>query len=110
MHHAEIEQNEQAAAMAERMLKEPMADAYNELTHGANSRVRDMEASNMVNHPSHYTQGKIECIEVLEQLAGQGMDFRILHAIRYLWRYQHKGGAESLRKAVWYIERVLNSG
>jgi len=61
-----------------------------------------------VDHPAHYAnQGGIECIEVLEQLAADGHDFRILNAIKYLWRYRHKGGDESLRKARWYIERVL---
>jgi len=60
-----------------------------------------------VNHPSHYTQGGIECINVLEQLAADGHDFRILNAMKYLWRYRHKGGDESLRKARWYIERVI---
>ena len=64
-------------------------------------------AADTVNHPAHYTQGGIECIEVLEQLAADGHDFRILNAIKYLWRYRHKGGDESLRKARWYIERVL---
>jgi len=60
-----------------------------------------------VDHPAHYTQGGIECIEVLEQLAADGHDFRILNAIKYLWRYRHKGGDESLRKSLWYIERLL---
>ncbi len=63
-----------------------------------------------VNHPEHYTQGGIECIDVLEQLAKDGHDFRILNAMKYLWRYRHKGGDESLMKALWYIERVLNDG
>jgi len=96
MHHMEIEAREADAARGERSLRSAMDKAYAEVIQG--------EA---VDHPSHYTQGRIECIEVLEQLAEQGVDFRILHAIRYLWRYQHKGGAESLRKAVWYIERML---
>ena len=63
-----------------------------------------------VNSPAHYTTGDIECIEVLEQLAEDGHDFRILNAIKYLWRYRHKGGVESLAKARWYIERVINDG
>ena len=63
---------------------------------------------NLVNHPYHYAgQGKIECIEVLEQLAADGHDFRVLNAMKYLWRYRHKGGTESLRKAIWYIERMI---
>lgn len=61
----------------------------------------------LVNSPSHYAgQGEIECIEVLEQLAKDGNDFRILNAIKYLWRWQHKGGVLDLDKAIWYITRV----
>ena len=64
--------------------------------------------NDLVDHPYHYAgQGEIECIEVLEQLARDGHDFRILNAMKYLWRYRHKGGAESLEKAIWYIERVI---
>jgi hypothetical protein len=67
-----------------------------------------LQVADTVDHPAHYAnQGGIECIEVLEQLAADGHDFRILNAIKYLWRYRHKGGDESLRKARWYIERVL---
>ena len=66
-------------------------------------------AEDQVNHPRHYaSQGKIECIEVLEQLAKNGEDFRILNAVKYLWRWRHKGGIESLKKAVWYIQRVID--
>jgi len=90
--------------------REPVVDDYNEPTHRRNRIVQDMEYSDTVNHPAHYTQGGIECIEVLEQLAADGHDFRILNAIKYLWRYRHKGGDESLRKAVWYINRVLKDG
>jgi len=61
-----------------------------------------------VDHPTHYTQAKIECIEVLEQLAKDGHDFRILNAMKYLWRYRYKGGANSLAKAQWYIQRVID--
>lgn len=90
--------------------REPVFDDYNEPTNRENRTVRDMEFNDTVNHPAHYTQGGIECIDVLEQLAADGHDFRILNAIKYLWRYRHKGGEESLRKAVWYIERVLADG
>lgn len=62
-----------------------------------------------VNHPAHYAeQGEVECIEVLEQLARAGNDFRILNAIKYLWRWHNKGGVVDLEKAVWYITRVID--
>jgi len=99
MHHLQIEESEARAAEAERMLRGMLDEAYAEIA-----------GHESVDHPPHYTQGGIECIEVQEQLAADGHDFRILNAIKYLWRYRHKGGDESLRKAVWYIERVLAEG
>lgn len=129
MHHLEIEYNDNLQKVTERAeqikarraqaamdilrRREPVFDDYNEPTHRENIRVSDMESIDLtdtINHPSHYTQGDIECIDVLEQLAADGHDFRILNAIKYLWRYRHKGGNESLRKAIWYIERVANDG
>jgi len=100
---------EDARAEAKR-LNEHVADDYNQPTYAENTRVSDFHAADTVNHPAHYTQGAIECIEVLEQLANDGHDFRILNAIKYLWRYRAKGGNESLKKAIWYIERVLEDG
>lgn len=65
--------------------------------------------TNEIDHPSHYAQqGDIECIEVLEQLAADGEDFRILNALKYLWRYRHKRGVDDLRKAMWYIQRRID--
>ena len=110
--HEKIAQDARAEA---KRLNEHVADDYNQPTYRSNIRVQDeatakdsLTVRDMVNHPSHYTQGAIECIEVLEQLAADGHDFRVLNAMKYLWRYRHKGGRESLRKARWYIERVLN--
>lgn len=91
-----------------------LEDAYNAPTSHANRQTTEFErtpVADTINRPAHYAkQGGIECIDVLEQLAEDGHDFRILNAIKYLWRYRHKGGDESLRKAVWYINRVLGDG
>ena len=62
-----------------------------------------------VAHPSHYTAGKIECIEALQSaLVGlKGMEaFCTGNAIKYLWRWKHKGGVTDLKKAAWYIDRL----
>ncbi|MGO4543249.1 DUF3310 domain-containing protein [Paenibacillus sp. 2TAB23] len=63
-----------------------------------------------VNHPSHYTAGKVECYDALEA-ATEGL-FGIeavstANAIKYLWRWKRKNGVEDLRKAVWYINRLI---
>lgn len=63
-----------------------------------------------VNHPPHYTAGSIECIDAIESattgLAG-GRAYSTGAAIKYLWRWSRKGGAEDLKKARWYIDRLI---
>lgn len=60
-----------------------------------------------VNHPSHYTQGEIECIDALEAI-GIGPDFCRGNAIKYLWRIGLKGDPlEDARKAQWYVNRLV---
>jgi len=99
---------------------EPKLAEWNGMSEKARQHIREyhpslaehlsQQANDPVHHPKHYCQGGTECIDVLEQLAADGHDFRILNAMKYLWRYRYKGGDESLRKAVWYINRVLNNG
>lgn len=63
-----------------------------------------------VNHPSHYTNGKIECIEAIEA-ALTPEEFRGYlkgNAIKYIWRERMKGNSESLAKANWYVTRLLD--
>lgn len=64
----------------------------------------------MVNHPAHYTAGGIECIEALAA-ATTGLEgieaVCTANAIKYLWRWKIKNGAEDLRKAIWYINYLL---
>ena len=63
-----------------------------------------------VNHPSHYTQGAIECIDAIEAALGPD-GFRAFcrgSAIKYLWRTDLKNGEEDLLKAQWYIKRLLS--
>lgn len=62
-----------------------------------------------VNHPSHYTDGKIECIDAIESSMSKEafMGYCKGNIIKYVWRYEHKGGAESLKKAKWYIDKLI---
>lgn len=66
------------------------------------------KASDMVNHPPHYTgDGGIECIEAIEaQLTVE--EFRGFlkgNVAKYVWRERYKG-KDSLKKAQWYLERL----
>ena len=62
-----------------------------------------------VNHPSHYTQGRFEVIDVIEDTLGAD-SFRgycLGNVIKYTLRHEYKGGTEDLRKAQWYLNRLL---
>lgn len=66
--------------------------------------------TDVVNHPAHYTAGKVECIEGIEAaLTGlHGAEaFLTGCAIKYLWRWKHKNGVTDLKKAKWYIDRLI---
>jgi len=66
--------------------------------------------SDPVNHPSHYqSDAGIECIEAIEAMLGkQGfLDYCKGNAIKYIWRENNKGESESIRKAIWYLEKFL---
>lgn len=64
-----------------------------------------------VNHPSHYTSGNIECIDALAAATSGLVGIEAVctaNAVKYLWRWKYKNGAEDLKKAQWYISRLLN--
>lgn len=66
----------------------------------------------MVNHPPHYTRGGVECIDALASATAglEGLDaVCTANAIKYLWRWKQKGGVEDLRKAQWYITKLIDT-
>lgn len=73
---------------------------------------QEVEGDN-VNHPSHYNYGDIEVIDFIEQVTEQyedGFDAYIVgNALKYLSRSPHKNGTEDIRKAVWYLNRLLET-
>ena len=67
--------------------------------------------NDMVNHPSHYTQGGIECIDAITAatVGKTGIEaVCVANVIKYLWRYEEKNGPEDVKKARWYLERLIN--
>jgi hypothetical protein len=64
--------------------------------------------ADLVNSPPHYRQGDVECIDAIES-ALTAEEFRGYckgNALKYIWRERHKGQDESLKKAIWYLERI----
>ena len=64
-----------------------------------------------VQHPSHYTQGGIECIDAIRaSMTADGFcDYCKGNIIKYIWRWRDKGGAEDLRKASVYLGWLINA-
>lgn len=66
------------------------------------------EKEDMVNSPRHYNESGIECIDALEAMLGDGFKSYLQGNIaKYLWRYKYKNGLEDLRKAQWYLNKLI---
>lgn len=66
--------------------------------------------SDAVNHPSHYASGEIECIDAIESSMTHEAFCGYLkgNVQKYMWRYENKGGLESLEKAQWYLNKLIS--
>lgn len=62
-----------------------------------------------INHPAHYTQGGIECIDAMVAAFGKEevRAFCKVNAFKYLWRSEGKNKAEDIAKARWYLDKWL---
>jgi len=60
----------------------------------------------VVNHPAHYTQGSIEVIDFIED---QQLGYHAGNVIKYVSRYRYKNGLEDLKKARWYLDRLIST-
>jgi len=66
----------------------------------------------LVNHPPHYNKGKVECIDAIESAVSDLHGIEAVctaNAIKYLYRWKAKDGVESLKKARWYLDRLINT-
>ena len=65
--------------------------------------------NDIINHPSHYTDGKIEVIEFIED---KNLNYHKGNAIKYICRAGKKDPQkeiEDLQKAIWYINREIRN-
>lgn len=74
-------------------------------------KLNDMEEKKeMVNSPSHYNQGSMECIDGM--IGAFGIEdiktFCKVNAFKYLWRLGHKDDeAQEVGKIKWYLDKYL---
>ena len=67
-----------------------------------------MKKIDNVNHPPHYNQQKVECIDAIESATGAGFESYLQgNILKYIWRYNYKNGTEDLKKAQWYLNKLI---
>tara|TARA_X000001388_G_scaffold62266_1_gene47997 strand:- start:210 stop:509 length:300 start_codon:yes stop_codon:yes gene_type:complete len=86
----------------EEYMKQRMMEEIN----GTVDRISDK--LDMVNSPPHYNQRGIECIDAIEAATGDGFEYALqANIIKYVWRYRYKNGGEDLKKARWYLDKLI---
>ena len=64
-----------------------------------------------VNHPSHYNKGGVECIDCIESAVSglTGLEAVLTgNVIKYIYRWNDKGGLQDLEKCRWYLNRLID--
>jgi len=55
-------------------------------------------------NPNHYKQGNIE---VIDFILDQQLNYLEGNVIKYVSRYKYKNGLEDLKKAQWYLNKIM---
>ena len=74
---------------------------------------RKSESNDLVNSPPHYTQGRFEAIDVIEDVIRDAPDpitgMLLGNTLKYLLRVWHKDNPiQDLKKAWWYLSRLID--
>lgn len=79
----------------------PLAEIFLRLQRTLHESVQPKET---VHHPAHYNQGSIEVIDAIEDW---NLGFHEGNVVKYVARHRHKNGVEDLKKARWYLDRLI---
>jgi hypothetical protein len=88
---------EKAAANAKSAIDEPMSW---------------LDELDYINKPLHYNIAPLECIDAMEAMVAHAdvhphASYCWQNSFKYLWRWPYKNGVEDLKKARWYIDRLI---
>jgi hypothetical protein len=65
------------------------------------------EMSKNAIEPDHYKQGKYETIDVIESIVEDFESHLVGTIVKYISRYKYKNGIEDLKKAEWYLQKLI---
>ena len=90
-------------------IEEPLMQVYLDMADAELNPFDDAE-EDVVNKPSHYNTGSIECIEGIQaSMSAEAFNGYLKgNCMKYLWRYDYKGKpVEDLQKAQWYLAELI---
>ena len=66
--------------------------------------------SSVVSSPAHYNKGNIECIDAIEAASTKEEFEGYLrnNVLKYVWRFRYKDNVTDLRKARWYLDKLIS--
>ena len=73
----------------------------------ASKKIKEID---LINNPTHYNTGDIECIEAIQasMTTRQFQGYLKGNVHKYLWRYNYKNKpVEDLKKAQWYLNKLI---
>ena len=79
----------------------------------ANKKLEEYSTElDLINNPSHYNTGDIECIEAIQasMTTRQFQGYLKGNVMKYVWRHEYKGKMlDDLRKANWYLNKLIET-
>lgn len=84
-------------------------ESLNDKVASAEVARQELKGVDNVNNPSHYNKGGIECIDAIQSSMTKEAFCGYLkgNIQKYVFRYENKGGIESLQKAQWYLNKLI---
>ena len=72
---------------------------------------RDKTYGDDVDSPFHYNNGNIECIDAIKAASTKEEFEGYVRAnvLKYVWRFRYKDNIKDLRKAKWYLDKLIES-
>lgn len=91
---------------------DPMPSSIPEIKGSPVANQIDISEPDMVNHPPHYqSKSGLEVIDVIDAFTEDltGMDAVCTgNAIKYILRWKQKNGVEDIKKAIWYLNKLVS--
>jgi len=83
-------------------------DMFKDFPDDDDEMFKEVKVSDLVNHPPHYNKGGVECIDAIMAATNHNKEGYLQgNVMKYVWRYDYKGGLEDLQKAEWYLKKLI---